>query len=134
MAFSIPAFFVFLRIEDWTTFLSSVIIAFMVEIGGVYLVTRGENVMQQVKARLTKVHVMQQVKARLTKVQAVKKVVAKAEAALGTGKADSKANENATKLRLLANKIFHEEYCEKLSLVRVRCCFLLVLLVLLLLY
>ena len=45
----------FLRIGDWNAFISSAILSFMVEFGGVYWVTQGNQVFRQVQTRLSNV-------------------------------------------------------------------------------
>ena len=44
-----PAFYVFLQIDNWATFLFSAITAFTVELIGVYWVTVGERAMQHAR-------------------------------------------------------------------------------------
>ena len=92
----------FLRIGDWNTFIASAILSFMVEFGGVYWVTQGNQVFPQVQTRLSKMRPVQE-------------IMAKAESALT--EVDFDIDNRAA--MVLASKIAHEEHCEKLSLVRI---------------
>jgi len=93
---------VFLRIGDWNTFIASATLSFMVEFGGVYWVTKGNQVFRQVQTRLSNM-------------RSVQEIVAKAESVLT--EVDFDIDNRAA--MVLASKIAHEEHCEKLSLVRI---------------
>ena len=74
----------------------------MVEFGGVYWVTQGNQVFRQVQTRLSNM-------------RSVQNILAKAEPALT--EVDFNIDNRAA--MVLASKIAHEEHCEKLSLVRI---------------
>ncbi len=92
----------FLRIREWTVFLASATLAFLVELLGVLWVTRGEDFVRT--ARDT-----------LMRAKALDLILDKIEAAVTID--DATDSSNLEKL-LLTTKIAHEELCEKASLVR----------------
>ena len=92
----------FLRIREWTVFLASATLAFLVELLGVLWVTRGEDFVRT--ARDT-----------LVRAKTLALILDKIEAAVTID--DATDFSNLEKL-LLTTKIAHEELCEKASLVR----------------
>jgi hypothetical protein len=94
---------VFLRIREWTVFLASATLAFLVELLGVLLVTRGEDFVRTARDTL------------VGKTKGLNTILDKVEAAVAID--DATDSSNLEKL-LLTTKIAHEELCEKASLVR----------------
>ena len=93
----------FLRIREWTVFLASATLAFLVELLGVLWLTRGEDFVRTARDTL------------VLKTKAMNTILDKVEAAAAID--DATDSSNLEKL-LLTTKIAHEELCEKASLVR----------------
>ena len=103
----------FLRIREWTVFLASATLAFLVELLGVLWVTRGEDFVRTARDKLGTTTKALNTLGTTTK--ALNTILDKVEAAVTID--DATDSSNLEKL-LLTTKIAHEELCEKASLVR----------------
>lgn len=103
----------FLRINDWTTFVISLMIAFMIEIFCVHWVTKGK------KQFIEKARKSLPLNLKVLKITPVQDLVTKTESAL----AEVGSTTDKRAAMMLAAKIFHQEQCEKLGMVRINVAF-----------
>jgi len=96
VAFSIPAFYVFLRIQRWAIFLPTAALAFIVELAGVFLVIRGKDLVKNAAAVLRPIRITVE----------------------GDAACKNPADSIDFQTSLLTVKIAHEELCEKSCMVR----------------
>lgn len=105
-AFSIPEFYVLLRIQEWHVFLASTILTFIVELLAVTLILwlhKDKKLVHRVKTKLRQT-------------MAANLILGKEKATAAVD--DDVDSSSSLQTMLLATKIAHEELCEKASVVR----------------